>query len=171
MDLYKKNIFVESYYSIKRKLANPIYYIREFLKIPHETDFRYVDLIFENCDYVRVPSKLVEYLEAKNINKDVWTNYAHQYVENFHCTEFSISIKNEALELDTWFKYSMPNSSTTFLNYIKNKDVCCVSIKPNNKKAKEIQVPYDGTWEETNTCMEYKFGEKSFEIKCKNGIT
>jgi len=56
------------------------------------------------------------------------------------------------------------------LNYIKNKDIYCVSVKPNNKKAEEIQVPYNGTWEETNTLMEYEFGENSFSIKCRNII-
>ena len=159
------------YYSIKRKFSNLLYHIRKLLNLPRPVDFKYVDIVFENCNTVRVPARLVKSLVIVDIRKDVFTNFCQQFIVLDYCKEFSITLENEALEIKTHFQKSFKHDSkSSFEHHLKvYKDITHVAVKPNKGKELYIHIPYDTEDERLNINLlqENKFEEDSFTISSK----
>ena len=159
------------YYSIKRKFSNLLYHIRKLLNLPRPVDFKYVDIVFENCNMVRIPARLVDILVIGDIRKDIFTNFCQQFIVIDYCKDFSITLKNEALEIKTHFQKSFKDdSNSSFEHHLKvYKDITHVAVKPNKGKELYIHIPYDTNDEGSNMNLlqENKFEEDSFTISSK----
>ena len=159
------------YYAIKRRFSNLCFHIRKQFNLPSPTDFKYVDLVFENCNTVRIPARFIENLVIIDIRKDVFTNFCQQYIEIDYCNEFSITVKSEAIGIKTHFQKEFKDDKiSTFERHIKlYKDVTHIEIKPNKGKRIYIGVPYEAesVFTESNLLQENKFEKDTFTISCK----
>ena len=162
------------YYSIKRKFSNLLYHIRKLFNLPRPVDFKYVDIVFENCNVVRIPARLVEGLIIRDIRKDIFTNFCQQFMDIDYCNEFSITLNNEALEIKTHFQKSFKDDSkSSFEHHLKvYKDMTHVAVKPNKGKELYIGVPYETENDHTdiNLLQESVFGEDEFNISIKQKV-
>lgn len=161
---------MDVFYDIKRRISNSFFYLRKLLHIPEPVDYKYVIILFENCDSVRVPSNLIKALRIDGIQKHVFANVVQQLVVNNDCTEFSIDIKNEALNLKTIFE-EYGDSSNSFENHVKiYKDITHIIIKPTSSKKLSVGVPYQAESEligAPNLLQKNNFNARSFQIVIK----
>lgn len=158
------------YYNIRRWFSNLCYYIRKLLRLPDPVDFKYVDILFENCDGVRIPSRLIEFLYIRDIHKDVFTNCCQRFVETYYCKEFQITLNNEALKIKTNFQNSFKGDDDSFERHLKiYKDITNINVKPNKSKEFYVAIPYKtkdvhGT---INLLQKNKFMKDNFIISSK----
>jgi hypothetical protein len=159
------------FYNTRRIFSNICFRIRKLLNLPPESDFRYVDIIFENCNAVRVPARLIERLRLVDIRKTVFTNLCQQFIYIDYCKEFSITIKNDALKIQTSFQKSFDgDEKSSFENHIKSyKDITHIAIKPNRGKRLYIGIPYRTKDENycANLLQKNKFDEDTFTVSSK----
>jgi len=162
------------YYDIRRRFSNLCYYIRKLLNLPEPVDFKYVDIVFENCDGVRIPSRLVEGLSLNDIRKDTFTSFCQQFIEINYCMEFEITLKNEALNIETRFQkgFNSTSENSSFEHHLKvYKDITNIGVKPNKGKKIYISVPYktkEGRYDYSNLLQKNKFGKDNFTILSKD---
>lgn len=164
------------YYDIRRRISNFFFYFRKLFNLPDPVDFKYVDITFENCNGVRIPSRLVDGLCINDIRKDTFTNFCQQYITIEYCTDFRITLKNEALNIKTHFQKEFDSDSESsfrcsFEHHLKvYKDVTHIGVKQNKGKKTYIGVPYktkDGRGYSGNLLQKNKFGEDTFTISSK----
>jgi len=162
------------YYDLRRRFSNLCYYVRKLLNLPDPVDFKYVDIVFENCNVVRIPSRLVDGLCLNDIRKDVFTNFCQQFISIDYCTDFRITLKNEALNIKTHFQEQFDGDSknSSFEHHLKvYKDVTHIEVKPNKGKKIYIGVPYktkEERYDSPNLLQKNKFGKDSFTISSKD---
>jgi hypothetical protein len=136
-----------------------------------DTDFKYVEIVFENCNWIRIPARLVQGLFLGDIREDVWTNFCQQFVNTKHCKDFQITIKNEALKIKTYMEKEFASDISTFERHIKvYKDITHISIKSNKGKKLYIGVPYEtkNMRSDINLLQKNKFGIVDFTISSKD---
>jgi len=139
----KLNKFQRLYWDTKRHLSNFRFRVRKLLKLPREMDFRYVDLVFENCNSVRIPAELVSYLNIEDIRKDVWTNFSQQYIETTYCKNFEITFDIKALDILTRFQDSSEDWRSSFTHHLSAyKDITHIAVKPTKGRDIYVAVPY-----------------------------
>ena len=158
------------YYDIRRRFSNLCFYIRNLLNLPDPVEFKYVDIVFENCNSIRIPPRLVNRLRILNIRKNIFTNFCQQYISTVGCDEFQITLKNEALNLKTRFETEFDSDPSSFERHLKvYKDVTHIEIKPNKGKRLYIGVPYKtkGMAWSPNLLQKNKFEKDSFTISSK----
>lgn len=161
------------YYDIRRWFSNLCYYIRKLLHLPEPVDFKYIDIVFENCNVICIPPRLVKSLYLGDIRKDVFTNFSQQFIVSDYCKEFQITLKNEVLNIETHFQkqfngLSADNSS--FEHHLKvYKDITHIAIKLNKGKELYIGVPYKTKRGGCcNLLQKNKFTKDSFTISSKD---
>ena len=155
------------YYKLWRIYRNIRYKIRQRLGLPRDVEFKYVDIVFENCDAVRIPSRLVDGLDILDIRKDIFTNYSQQFVTIDYCKEFSITLRNEALKI----QLRHDDDIDGFENHIKVfKDITHIAIKPNKGKELYIGVPYKtkSRLSDRNLLQKNKFETDTFTVSSKD---
>jgi hypothetical protein len=159
------------YYDIRRHFSNLCYYIRKFLHLPDPVDFKYVDIVFENCDMVRIPPRLVRGLVLRDIYKNIYTNFCQQFIDVNYCREFEITLENEALGIIARWQSSKDDYSNSFENHIKvYKDITHIAVKLNKGKEVYIGIPYKTKGKDycdTNLLQKNKFDKKTFTISAK----
>ncbi len=132
-------------------------------------EFEYIELVFENCDGVRIPPEYVECLSLINIRKHVLINFAKQLIEIEDCEDFEVRLKIEALSLKTnWQDESNLDSGDSFENHVKKyKDITHIFVKIDKEKEFYIGVPWDiHDLNPSNLLQENKFEKDSFTIHC-----
>lgn len=161
------------YYNIRRIISNICYHIRKKFNLPDPVEFKYVDLVFENCDIVRIPSRLIDKLLIRDIGKDIFTTYYQQFITLNKCQEFSITIKNEGLKIETYFQKSFKSDLNNSLErHLKVfKDITHIDVKPNRGKSIYIGVPFETETEldDLNLLQETVFEDDTFTISCIAG--
>ena len=135
-------------------------------------EFEYVDLVFENCNSVRIPPDKIYYLALDDITERVFINTSHQYIEFKKCKSFMITLANDALDIKTSFQKDHESSeSSSFVNHIKKyKDITRVVIKINKKEELDVCIPYDtkGTEDsDKNLLQKNKFNKDTFTISAE----
>jgi len=163
--------FKRFYWNIRRHFSNLRYHIRKYLGLPRDVDFEYVDLVFENCNWVRIPSRMIQYLTIDDIRKSVWSNCVQQYIETTYCKNFIISIDIKALDILTNFQESPADWRSSFEHHLKEyQDITHVAVKPKKKKELYVAVPYKTVNENSDINLlqkvEFVDGE-FFTISCK----
>jgi len=160
------------YYNIRRHISNLCFHFRQRFGIPDPVDFKYVDIVFENCNAVRIPSRLVDCLCMNDIGKDIFTNWSQQFITLDYCKDFSITLKNEALNIKTHFQESFKDDErNSFEHHLKvYKDITHIAVKKNRGKELYIGVPYktkDMYDCSPNLLQKNKFHEDNFTVSCK----
>lgn len=164
------NKFKRFYWDIRRHMSNLRYHTRKALGLPRDVDFDYVDLVFENCNAVRIPSRMVQFLSIKDIRKEIWTNISQQYIETIYCKYFTITFDTKALKILTHFQHSFNDSRSSFESHLKiYKDITGVAVKPKKKKEVYVCVPYDTEHENSdiNILQKTEFLDDVITITCK----
>ena len=140
------------------------------LNLPDPVDFKYVDIVFENCNAVRIPSRMVEYLNIRDVRKDIFTNFCQQFIVLDYCTEVDVTIWNKALNIETDFQKSHDSDyRSSFEHHLKvYKDITHIGIKPNKGKYLYIGVPYKPLTEcGQNPSQTNEFNDETFTISIK----
>jgi hypothetical protein len=130
-----------------------------------------VDIVFENCNVVHIPARLIEGLRLVDIRKNVFTNFCQQFIDINYCKEFQITLKNEALNIMTHFQSDKDDFNSSFEHHLKvYKDVTHIAIKPNKGKELYIGVPYKtkSINSDINLLQKNKFGKDTFAISSKD---
>ena len=131
-------------------------------------EYKYVDLVFENCNSVRIKPEDIITFYVSGISSYFWTNYANQFNEGFKCDYFSLTLKNKAVENKTHFQKNSSNNEnqSSFINHLNvYKDITHIFIKVNKKKEFYIGVPYSIS---DNTCAPNEFLKIEYD---KNDFT
>jgi len=136
-----------------------------------DLEFEYIDLVFENCNGVKIPAAYVECLSLINLRKHKFINFAGQFIEIEDCKDFSVQLKNEALLLKTnWENEGMTcdKSNESFEDHVKkHKDITHVFIKVDKDKEFYIGIPWESDeYNSLNQLQENKFEKDSFTIRC-----
>jgi len=132
-------------------------------------EYEYIELVFENCNVVRIPAEYVLAVCCANIKKHIILNYAKQFLEFIDCENFNIELENKALTLETHFEDRFNSPGETFENHVKVfKDITHIFIKVSEDKEFYIGVPYKSKEDfgGKNELQENKFEEDRFSIHC-----
>ena len=120
-------------------------------------EYKYVDLVFENCNFVRIKPKDILTFHVSGVSSYFWTNCVSQFNEGTTCKKLSITLKNKAVENKTHFQRNSSNgeNQSSFINHLNvYKDITHIFIKVNKKKEFYIGVPYSKS---DNTCAPNEF--------------
>ena len=133
------------------------------------SEFEYVDLVFENCNYVRILPEYVRFLNLVEITTDIWTNIVQQYIEVKNCKKFEMILDLKALVFKTYFENKFDTTETFEQHLNTFKDITCVNIKTSKGEEFCIGVPWKSyTYDETsNALQKVEFEKNTFTIKCE----
>ena len=128
-------------------------------------EFEYVDLVFENCAYVRILPKYITWFRIVDISETLWTNCFHQFIKHKNCKLFEISLKNEVLKLVPRFNEKVTECKKE--NLLKKhldvfKDITHVGVKTLTEEF-YIGVPWDGD-QQLNLLQEVVYNKDEFTI-------
>jgi hypothetical protein len=100
------------------------------------TDFEYVDLVLENCDYYRILPEDIIFLTLDNIYLNVSINHSGQLIETRIASSVEIHLNNKDY-LTEWEQkeYGSLNSKVAnFQKRMEGRDITSVCIKSKNRK-------------------------------------
>jgi hypothetical protein len=110
-----------------------------------EPEYEYVDLVFENLNYVRLTPEYIEYLNIQDISESRYINLSSQYIIIKHMKYFEIELKNTALNTKTNFELTYNITTETFQDHLNiYKDITNIAIKDKNGEI-YVAVPWDDT--------------------------
>ena len=160
------------YWNMRRHFSNLCFRFRQRFNLPDPVDFKYADIVFENCNSVRIPSRLIDGISINDIRKDIFTTHCQQFITIDYCKDFSITLKNEALNIKTHFQESCSlDERSSFEYHLKTyKDITHIAVKPNKGKELYISVPYDTKDQfdcSPNLLQKNKFHADNFTISIK----
>ncbi len=65
------------------------------MKDLNNKELSYVELVLENCDFVKIPSDKIDYMELDGITRKLTKHYFSNIVlEGEYCSHFNIEIDN-----------------------------------------------------------------------------
>lgn len=133
------------------------------------SDFEYIDVVFENCDVVRVPHNLVNRLRLIDIKHSVFINFSGQFIETWECQEFEVELKNEAIDIKTHWQTLDEDDESFKRHLVTFKDVTHIFI---SDKELYIAVPWESTNDNdvSNKLQKTKFDTDTFTIGSKYGV-
>jgi hypothetical protein len=110
-------------------------------------DYEYIELVFENCNTVKIPPKYIHYLDISDITERHWMNVVGQYTKQSIAKYVEIVLDTDAINLLTHFQIAYPNAehseSSSFKNHLDvYKDITNIYIKLNDKDEFGIAVPW-----------------------------
>ena len=106
-------------------------------------EFEYIELVFENCNTVRISPEYIEFLRLTNIVDDIVINWNHQYLAGKSCKEFELVLDESALGIRTLFEIDHNSLTSSFERHINVfKDITHIAIKPIDKEEIYIAVPW-----------------------------
>jgi hypothetical protein len=133
-------------------------------------ELEYIEIIFENTDFVRIPSSFVLGMSLEKISNYLWANFSHQLIEENVCENFEIDLDNQALKYQTHFQNITANGKYEFKYHLDTvNDITHINIKPNTRESIYIAVPWesDDMQNTKNLYQKTIFQEDSFIISCK----
>jgi translation elongation factor EF-1beta len=131
------------------------------------SEFEFVELVFENCNFVRLLPEYVEFLNLDEITTNIWTNAVGQYIEVRNCKSFEIKLDIKALSIKTHFENEFAGAETFEQHLNEFKDITCVSVKKADEKEFCIGVPWSGDDMMHNPLQKTEYEGNSFTIKCE----
>ena len=158
------------HHEIRRHISNFFYWIRKLFHLPEPVDFKYIDIVFENCNWVRIPSRLIDGLLIRDMRKDVVTNWCQQFITSNYCMEIEIILKIEALKIKTGFQKEFDSNSSYFENHLKvYRDITHVAVKPKKGKLLYVAAPYKtkSTHSTINLLQKIKLKKDTITISIK----
>jgi hypothetical protein len=132
-------------------------------------ELQYIELIFENCDFIRIPSSCVDGMGLEEISNYLWSNSVGQLIEENVCKRFEVILNYDALKIQTHFESIISDGKDNFKNHLDiYKDITHISIIQNNKEAIYVAVPWEsGNHDDTiNLLQKTIYGESTFTISC-----
>jgi len=132
-------------------------------------ELEYIEIVFENCDSVRIPSSCVLGMSFEKITNYLWANSAHKLIEENVCEKFEINLDNSVLQYQTHFQEVVGDGKDDFKYHLDiAKDITHINIKPENREGIYIAVPWKSGKQETeNVYQKTVFEESSFLISCE----
>jgi hypothetical protein len=108
-------------------------------------EFEYIELVFENCNFVKIFPEDILYLSIDNIYEDIFINASHQFIRTKRCKNFVICLKSSAINIKTHFQEEYSDDDTSSFERHINifKDISNILIKIDNNNEEYIAVPYD----------------------------
>ena len=131
-----------------------------------EPEYEYVDIVFENCNLVRLYPENILFMGIYDICDQMIVNVSGQFIWYKICKSFEIVLKKESLNTKTSFeKDNLEDSS--FLSHLDlYKDITSVYIKrKDEEKEMHIVLPYetlDEKYNSPNILMEVFYNDNSF---------
>ena len=128
-----------------------------------EPEYDYVDLVFENCNYIRLTPEYIDYMNIHDISEDRYIDISSQYVISKFCKYFEIELKNPAINLKTWFQleHGVEETFADHLNIFK--DITHIEVKDKNGEI-YIAVPWDEKDDSKNRLQKVDYRADSFRI-------
>ena len=128
-----------------------------------EPEYDYVDLVFENCNYIRLTPEYIDYMNIHDISEDRYIDISSQYVMSTFCKYFEIELKNPAINLKTWFQleHGVEETFADHLNIFK--DITHIEVKDKNGEI-YIAVPWDEKDDSKNRLQKVDYRADSFRI-------
>ena len=152
-------------------------------------ELEYIEIVFENCDSVRIPSSYVLGMSFEKITNYLWANFSHRLIEENVCQKFEIDLDNSALNYQTHFQEAIGDGKDTFKYHLQvAKDITHINIEPHDiyslsivwfyithiniephdREGIYIAVPWKSGKQETeNLYQKTIFQEDSFIISCE----
>ena len=134
--------------------------------ISAENNIKYIDLVFENCESIRLYPDMFKYLVINDIAKNKKIN-CFQYEngecwDNSSCSYFAITILPEGY-----------NKKMDWVNQLlkerlkNNNDVTSICLTYNNGKEEDIYVPWNENNDYINEYQKTQFESDSINIEIK----
>jgi hypothetical protein len=132
-------------------------------------DFEYIDLGFENCDYVHILSGMVESLNLSDVTDWILTNGSQQLIEMKTCKDFEIELKNESLSIHTRFQDADDDGDTFQKHLTVYRDITNINICVNKFKNIDVGIPWESEDEHdlNNKLLKVEFNDKTFTISAQ----
>ena len=133
-------------------------------------EYKYIELIFENCNFIRIYPKDVNGFLVDKISSCLWSNLSHQFSETLSCGSLIIILDNRALNIETQFQKDHDSSykSASLSRHLDiYKNITHVLVKVNRKKELYISVPYEGEedrYDSPNILLSVQYGKDDFTI-------
>lgn len=126
--------------------------------------YEYIELVFENCNTVKIKPEFVISLLITGIKEDITINTLGQLVSNFSCEHFRIGLINEAVYIPT----SIVGDS--FGKHVAvYKDITHVYIIDSLKKEYYISIPWKSdSLYGPNKLQKNIYNKDTFYIECSN---
>ena len=140
------------------------------------SDYEYIQLVFENCNTVKISPENVLFLDILGVTDWHWINAVGQYSKHSVAKSVTIGLKNDAINLQTHFQIEFPNDkhsdSSSFKRHLDvYRDITTIYIKPNGKDEFGIIVPWSDDGNDrfcpSNLLQKVEYGEKEFTISLK----
>ena len=131
-------------------------------------EYKYIELVFENCNSIRINPEDILTFSVSEISPYFWTNCVGQFNEGLTCKSFSLTLKNRALNIESHFQknFSANSNSSSFVHHLDvYKDITHIFVKVNKQKEFYIGVPYSIS---DNTCAPNDFLKIEYD---KNDFT
>lgn len=134
--------------------------------ISDENNIKYVDLVFENCESIRLYPDMFKDLVIENIAKNKKIN-CFQYKngecwDNSSCSYFAITILPEG------YNQKMDWVNQLLKERLKNNnDIACICLTYNNGKEEDIYVPWNENNDYINEYQKTQFESDSINIEIK----
>lgn len=132
-----------------------------------ELEYEYIDIVFENCNIVRVMPENILFMGINGIFDQMIINMSGQFMWYKSCEYFEIILKAESLNTKTHFQKEHYSEDESFKNHLDTyKDITSIYIK-RKEEDKEIHVvvPYetiDDKYDSPNVLMEVFYDDETY---------
>ena len=131
-----------------------------------EPEYEYVDIVFENCNIVRLQPENILFMGVYNVYDQMIINASGQFIWYKTCESFEIVLKKESLNTKTSFEKDDLEHSSFSSHLDLYKDITSIYIKrKDEEKETHIVVPYetsDEKYDSPNMPMEVFYGDNTF---------
>jgi hypothetical protein len=128
---------------------------------------KFVDLVFENCEFARLKPNMFSGLAISGIQKNYIINCCQykkgECLEDISCESFRIMINNEGLK-NAEFTDALDKNETLRDRLNKFKDITHINLVFSDNKKEYIQVPWKGDYD-SNELQVHEPGTERGEIK------
>lgn len=123
-------------------------------------DVKYIDLVFENIDVIRLEPEQIEWFYIGDINRNIFFN-GLQIIKEVSCNDFTIEIKDpKNIE---HFEHGFNEHKTNVLDRLNDNDLTHVDIIYSDGSNEYISIPY--TEEQYNDYQRNTYDEESKILK------
>ncbi|WRW34693.1 hypothetical protein CF5_0030 [Staphylococcus phage CF5] len=121
---------------------------------------KYVDLVFENIDVIRLKPEQIEWFYIGGINRNIFFN-GIQIIKEVSCNDFTIEIKDpKSIE---HLEHGFNEYKTNVLDRLNDNDLTHIDIVYSDGTNEHISIPY--TEEQYNAYQHNTYDEESKILK------
>lgn len=123
-------------------------------------DVKYIDLVFENIDVIRLKPEQIEWFYIGGINRNIFFN-GIQIIKDVSCNEFVIEIKDpKSIE---HLEHGFNEYKTNVFDRLQGNDLTHIDIVYSDDTNEHISIPY--TEEQYNAYQRNTYDEESKILK------